>query len=105
MTLLGAHKKRFKMESLKANVAVKKAKEAFAKITKSMEGREAHRRRSMMLGYYLTHTAGSSPDEGERVLSFNVLNTLHHGFNQGKLRRAHQHSGLDKVLKITIAKF
>ena len=105
MILLGAHKKRFKMESLKTNVAMARAKEQFVKINKSMEGMESHRRRSMMIGYYLTHTADLSPDEAERVSSFSALNTLHHGFNNRKIRKAHHQSGLGNVLKITFEKY
>ena len=105
MILLGAHKKRFKTETILATAAMRKAATAFVKINKSMEGMESHRRRSMMIGYYLTHTADLSPDEAERVSSFSALNTLHHGFNNRKIRNAHHQSGLGNVLKITFEKY
>ncbi len=105
MILLGAHKKRFKTETIMATAAMRKAATAFVKINKSLESMESHRQRSMMIGYYLTHTADLSPDEAERVSSFSALNTLHHGFNNWKIRKAHHQSGLGNVLKISFPAF
>ena len=104
MVLLGAHKKWFKFEIMKANVAWRKAIASFGKIKKAMEGMEAHRMRTMMIGYYLFHTADSSPDEAERRLSYECVDTLHYGFNRRKLLMAHQLTGLDRLLKIEFEK-
>ena len=100
MVLLLAHKKWFKMEGLKANVGMKKAKESFKKVNRAVEGMEVHRLRVMMLGYYLYFIADLSTDERVRDASYKCIDTLHRGFNRGKIYAAHKQSGLGRLLKI-----
>jgi hypothetical protein len=100
MVLLLAHKKWFKMEGLKTNVAMKKVKEALHKINKLVEGMEVHRLRVMLLGYYLYFIADSAEEEGIREASYKCIETLHYGFNRRKIQDVQKRTGLEKLLKI-----
>jgi hypothetical protein len=101
MTLLMAHKKWFKLEGLKVNVAMRQAKDGFGKVKKSVEAMEGHRRRVMWIGYYLYHNSDVDPDDRIRDMSYECIHTLHYGFNRRKLRLTHQQTGLERLLKIT----
>ncbi len=98
--LLIAHRKWFKLETIKAKVNLKNTVKSFAKITTTLAGMEAHRKRSMLVGYYLTHVAETWEYEDERLASYKCMDLLHHGFTRGKLRHAHKQSGLGSLLKI-----
>ena len=100
MVLLQSHKRFLRSEGIKTAVGMKKAKEAFNKINKVVEGMEVHRLRVMLLGYYLYFIADSSEEEGVREASYKCIETLHYGFNRRKMYRAQKQSGLDRVLKI-----
>ncbi len=100
MVLLLSHKRCFRSEGIKTTVGMKKAKEAFNKINKLVEGMEVHRLRVMLLGYYLYFIAESSEEEGIREASYKCIETLHYGFNRRKIYRTHKQSGLDRLLKI-----
>ena len=99
MVLLLAHKRFLRSEGIKTTVGMKKAKEAFNKIHKAVEGMEVHRLRVMLLGYYLYFIADSSEKE-IREAAYKCIETLHYGFNRRKIYRAHKQSGLDRLLKI-----
>ena len=58
----------------------------------------------MFLGYYLSHIADATPDDGIRLMSYRALDTLRYGFNRGRIRSAHRKSGLEKILKIQFKK-
>jgi hypothetical protein len=81
---------------------MKKAKEAFNRITKVVEGMEVHRLRVMLLGYYLYFIVDSSDEEGIREASYKCIETLHYGFNRRKIYGAQRQSGLDRLLKIDL---
>ncbi len=100
MVLLQTHKRFLRSEGIKTAVGMKKSKEAFNKINKVVEGMEVHRLRVMLLGYYLYFIADSPEEEGIREASYKCIETLHYGFNRGKLYRTHKQSGLDRLLKI-----
>ena len=98
MVLLLAHKKWFKMEGLKFNVAMKKAKERFSILNKAVEGMEVHRLRAMLLGYYLYFVADSALEGEEiRTASYQCVETLHRGFNRRKIHDVHKETGLAKL--------
>jgi len=100
MVLLLAHKKWLKSEGIMTTVGMKKAKESFKKVNRAVEGMEVHRLRVMMLGYYLYFIADSSTDERVRDASYKCIETLHRGFNRGKIYAAHKQTGLGRLLKI-----
>jgi hypothetical protein len=100
MVLLLAHKKWFKMEGLKANVAMKKMKESLTILKKAVEGMEVHRLRVMLLGYYLYFIAESSEEEGIRDACYKCIETLHYGFNRRKIQDVQNGTGVARLLKI-----
>ena len=105
LTILLAHKKRFLQATMFAKSGVRKAVDSLGKINKSLEAMEGHRRRVMMIGYYLYHTAETDPDYRLRDMGYECVNTLHYGFNRRRLRRAQQQSGLERLLKMEFNKF
>ncbi len=81
-----------------------KTAEALQKVNKIMETVDAHRKRAMLVGYYLYHTSDLSDDYRIRDMSYEAVDTLQHGFSRRKLREVQRQTGLDRVLKIRFKK-